>query len=212
MTNSTPEQLHARQHDIVGKPPRIEELPRAQYLDEAMAQWTMLRSNYAGRPLEPGNPDDVPAIFFTMLRRANTWEKLSDLTMALTGQAEIDIRSREIIILRVGWILGAPYEFGEHVTKSREAACLTDEEIKRVTLGADAPGWSAYESALIQAVDELKEDAMITDETWAVLEEHCTPEVLIEIPMVVGFFTMIAYFQNALRLPLRGVNQGLQAI
>ncbi len=208
----TQDQLLAREAEIIGKPARIEELPRDEYFEIAMQQWTTLRSNYAGRQVEPGDPANLPAIFFTMLRRANTWQKISDLSMALTGQAAIDVRSREILILRTGWLLQAPYEFGEHVTKSREAKCLTDEEIKRVTLGADQEGWSEYEAALITAVDELNKDAMISDKTWAVLERHCSPEVLIELPMLVGFFSMIGYLQNALRLPLRGVNKGLMAI
>lgn len=210
--NPTQQELRAREAEIIGKPARIEELPREEYFETAMQQWTTLRSNYAGRQLEPGDPANLPAIFFTMLRRANTWQKVSDLSMALTGQAAIDVRSREILILRTGWLLQAPYEFGEHVTKSREANCLTDEEIKRVTLGADQQGWSDYEAALIKATDELIGNAMISDETWQVLEERCSPEVLIEIPLLVGFFSMIGFMQNALRLPLRGVNKGLMAI
>lgn len=212
MSEYTQEQIAAREFDILGHSPRIEELPREEVFEEAMEQWTILRSNYAGRRLEHGDPANLPTIFFTMLRRANTWQKLSELSMALTGQADIDVRSREIIILRIGWLLQAPYEFGEHVTKSREAKCLTDEEIKRVTKGSEDPGWSEFEKALIKAVDELHSSAMISDAVWQVLEQHCTPEVLIEIPMLVGFFTMIGYFQNALRLPLRGVNKGLRAI
>lgn len=206
------DELAQREAEIIGKAPRIEELSRDQYHDEAMKQWTALRSNYAGKQLEPGNPADLPTIFFTMLRRADAWQKMTDLSMALTGKAAIDVRSREILILRVGWLLQAPYEFGEHVTKAREAGCLTDTEIKRVTLGADSDGWSEYEAALIRAADELHSDAMITDGTWHVLSQHCSAEVLIEIPMLVGFFTTIGYVQNALRLPLRGVNEGLKAI
>jgi alkylhydroperoxidase family enzyme len=201
------DELKQRQERIVGSPQRIEALPREAVLEEAIASWTAMRANYN---LPPGPIEDLPEIFFTMLRRPALWDAMSKMTFALTGSAAIGIRERELLILRVGWRNGAPYEFGEHVKKSY-AAGLTAEDIARVKEGPSADGWTELERALILAVDELKDDVMISDETWSILSAHLTQEQLLELPILIGQFTMVSYFQNALRMPLIADNKGLLA-
>jgi len=160
--------------------------------------------------LPPGPIEDLPEIFFTMLRRPALWDAMSKMTFALTGSAAIGVRERELLILRVGWRNGAPYEFGEHVKKSY-AAGLTAEDIARVKEGPGADGWTELERALILAVDELKDEVMISDATWSTLSAHLTQEQLLELPILIGQFTMVSYFQNALRMPLIADNKGLLA-
>ena len=74
-------------------------------------------------------------------------------------------REREILILRTGWNCQSEYEFGQHSRFGRSVG-LTEEEIRRVTLGADAEGWDDFDAALVRAADELHEDAFISDQTW----------------------------------------------
>jgi len=38
-----------------------------------------------------------------------------------------------------------------------------------------------------------------------------TQEQLLELPILIGQFTMVSYFQNALRMPLIADNKGLLA-
>lgn len=114
------------------------------------------------------------------------------------------------MVLRVAWLWQAPYEWGEHV-KLAKAAGITSEEIERVTAGSAAPGWDDHEAALLRAAEELCADAMISDATWAVLAQRLDEQQLFELPVLVGQFTNVAYFQNALRLRLESHNPGLHA-
>jgi 4-carboxymuconolactone decarboxylase len=52
---------------------------------------------------------------------------------------------------------------------------------------------------------------MISDSTWAVLSKRLDEKQLFELPVLAGQFTMVAYFQNALRLWLGQGNIGLRA-
>jgi alkylhydroperoxidase family enzyme len=88
---------------------------------------------------------------------------------------------------------------------------LTEAEIERVTEGSSAEGWSEHERALLSAVEELHDDAMIGDETWSVLSRSMTETQLFELTVLVGQFTTVAYWQNALRLPLGKGSAGLKA-
>ena len=82
--------------------------------------------------------------------------------------SDLDVRLRELVILRVGWLCRSGYEWTQHSHVGREVG-LTQDEIDRVKDGADAPGWAALEAAALRATDELVGDYFITDATWAAL-------------------------------------------
>jgi alkylhydroperoxidase family enzyme len=78
------------------------------------------------------------------------------------------------------------------------AAGVTDEEVSRVQAGPDAPGWSPVDTLLLRAADELHGDACITDTTWAGLTAHYDERQMIELPMLVGHYHMVAFALNSL--------------
>ena len=82
---------------------------------------------------------------------------------------------REILILRIGWLCQAEYEWGQHVWYGGQAG-LTDQEMARIKQGPDAEGWSAFDASLVRAVDELHAHAFITDTTWAALTARYTTQ------------------------------------
>ena len=87
---------------------------------------------------------------------------------------------------------------GGGTTSSGKEAGLTAEEIARVTAGPHAPGWDDFERALLAAADELHASRFISDSTWNVLAEGYTDDELRQVVMVVGNYTQLAMFQNAL--------------
>src|SRR3989442_7746885 len=58
-------------------------------------------------------------------------------------KSSLPARDRELVILRTGWLCRAEYEWGQHVLIGR-ASGISDEELGRITLGPDAPGWDAF--------------------------------------------------------------------
>jgi alkylhydroperoxidase family enzyme len=110
---------------------------------------------------------------------------------------KIPPRDRELLILRTGWNCHAEYEFGQHARLGRDAG-LTDDEIVRVTHGPDAPGWTAWEATLLHAADELHAAFRISDDTWALLAQGYDERQLIEIPMLVGQYHLVAMTLNTL--------------
>jgi 4-carboxymuconolactone decarboxylase len=55
---------------------------------------------------------------------------------------------------------------------------------------------------LIQAVDELHDDGKIGDDTWAALADRYDERQLIELPMLVGHYHMLAFTLNTLGVEL----------
>ena len=100
-------------------------------------------------------------------------------------------RDRELIILRTGWDWQSEYEFGQHTWMSK-AAGVTDADVRRVTEGPDAAGWTPFEATLLRAVDELRADAFISDPTWASLSERYSVQQLLDLVFLVGQYTTVS--------------------
>ena len=90
--------------------------------------------------------------------RANYINRVSPLTP----------HDREILILRIGWDCQAVYEWAKHVgTVGRARYHGVDP--RAVALGPDAPGAGGLDATLLQLVDELYQNAIVSDETWSAL-------------------------------------------
>ena len=110
-------------------------------------------------------------------------------------------RDRELLILRISWLIQAEYEFIQHVILGRRAG-LTDEEIERVQAGPDAAGWSDEDAALLQAADDLYRDACIGDATWTKLEKRYDHRQIMDIIFLVGVYDVLGKAIKSFRIPV----------
>jgi alkylhydroperoxidase family enzyme len=106
-------------------------------------------------------------------------------------------RDRELAILRIGWLCQAGYEWGQHVVIGLQSG-LTDEDITRIPAGADAPGWSDAERALLRATDELHADSFITNATWTALSQHYDTKQVLDLIFAVGQYNLVSMALNTL--------------
>ena len=153
---------------------------------------------------------ELPEIMRTMVHHSDLFNRHTDLGFQLLARGVLPPRDRELAILRIGWLCQAPYEWGEHVMVAKKEG-ITSAEIERVTIGSAAPEWTTHERAVVRAAEELHADAMISDATWATLAETYDDAQLIELPIVIGQYQGVAYYQNSLRLRLHDGNPGLTA-
>ena len=104
-------------------------------------------------------------------------------------------RERELVILRIGWLCQAGYEWGQHVVIGRDCG-LTEEEIERIADGPDAPGWSDLDRVLLRATDELHGDAFVSDATWADLTAQLSTEQCMDLVFAVGQYNLVSMALN----------------
>lgn len=151
---------------------------------------------------------DMPEYMRTMLRHPDLFARQVDMGLQLLGHGTLAPRDRELAVLRTLWLCQAPYGWGEHVFVAKSVG-LSSDEIERITRGSAAPGWNAHEAAILRAAEELRAEAMISDATWATLAQTLNDQQLIELPIVIGQYQTVAYYQNSLRLRLHPGNAGL---
>ncbi len=105
-------------------------------------------------------------------------------------------RHRELLILRIGWLCGAEYEWAAHSAVARSIG-FTEDELLRITAGPDAPEWAPFEATLLRAVDELHADAFITDATWQALSAEYDTQQLMDVVFTVGAYNLASMLLNS---------------
>ena len=139
-------------------------------------------------------------IFRTLARHPKLLKRWLVFGNHILGKSSLSPREREIVILRIGWLCRSEYEWGQHVLIGRRSG-LGDEEIERIALGPDAPGWSDFERLLLRATDELHEDACISDATWAALSKRYDTMQLMDLVFTVGQYNLVSMALNSLGVP-----------
>lgn len=188
---------------MIGKGPRIEAIPDAAIPDELRAVVNETRASLGLGPAKP-----LPEYTRLVAKNPTVFRPHMEMGTAIFS-GQIPPRERELAVLRVAWVSGAPFEWGEHVNIARRVG-ITRDEIERVTRGSAAAGWTKHESAIIRGVDELILDQVLYDQTYETLARQWSEEQLIEYLMMVGHYVATAFVQNSLRVRLAADNPGLQ--
>jgi alkylhydroperoxidase family enzyme len=127
---------------------------------------------------------------------------------ALALEGVLSRRISELLALRAIWNCQSAFEWGHHVVFAR-AAGLSDEEIQRIPFGPDHADWSEDDRLLLRAADELHSRQDLTPETWSSLRKIYSDAQLVELPFVVGQYTMLSMVAGATGVP---VEAGLEPL
>ena len=200
-------QIEEREEYIRGQPPRLPGLPpedRTERQQELLDELSMVVVDGVRKPREDRLALEI------LIRHAELYKAHMEVARKYLSDCEMDIRDRELAILRIAWLSQAPFEWGSHVKIAKRNG-ITAEQIEWLIEGSSAPGWSRQYRAIVRAVEELHFDSMITDDTWADLQNFYNDKKLIELVILAGQYKTVAYYQNSLRLPLPEGNIGLLA-
>lgn len=119
----------------------------------------------------------------------------------ILGKSTLAVRERELVILRIGFLCQAGYEWGQHVQIAR-AAGMTDDEIRTAKTGPETPGLSDLDRLLLQATDELHSDAHVSDATWQGLSGHLNTQQLMDLVFTVGQYNLVSMALNSFGVQL----------
>ena len=135
-------------------------------------------------------------IFKTLANHPDLARRWMVFANHILGKSKLAVRERELIILRIGYLCQAGYEWGQHVLIAREAG-MTDEEIRSAKTGPDTPGLSDLDRLLLTATDELHADAHVSDSTWEGLSGHLSRQQLMDVVFTVGQYNLVSMALNS---------------
>jgi alkylhydroperoxidase family enzyme len=147
------------------------------------------------RPLATSN------VFRGLLHSPSAAAGFYEVVNALMFRNKVAARTRELIILRIGWRTGSEYVFCNHVRISRDLG-IPDQEILGVRDPQQCHAYSKTDRALLHLADDLHEYVEVTRSTWAVLEKSFAPDELVELLLVAGFWRMAPGFLKSAQIPL----------
>jgi 4-carboxymuconolactone decarboxylase len=182
-------------------PPRIPPLPESEWREDVAEILNALPPG-ADAPIGEYN------IFRTLARHGDLFRIWVPFGGYLLVGGTIPAEDRELAILRTAVRCDSSYEWGQHVRIS-ERMGIERATIDRVAEGPAAAGWTETESALLRAVDELHDEARISDATWNVLADAYSETQLIELTMLIGQYHMVAFALNSLDVEL---DEGLEPL
>ena len=127
-------------------------------------------------------------------RLCNAWLEFTDY---LLRESSLPIRDRELLILRIGYLNQGAYEWAAHRGLALSVG-ISEDELKDITIGSSADSWSEWDSALLQAAEELHEAALVSEETWATLSRQYDKRQMMEVVFTVGQYNLVAMYLNSL--------------
>ena len=152
---------------------------------------TAARNRIGGRDLN---------IFRVMMNHPKLTRRWTVFAGHVLQKQTLPARDRELLILRIGWLNQAAYEWQQHVRIALRSG-ISAAEIERVKEGPGA-GWNAQEAALLQAADDLFENSVVSDATWAALATLYSTEQMMDAVFTVGQYNLVSWALNSFGVPL----------
>src|SRR5262245_61299456 len=103
----------ARMAEITGQPARLDAWPESELGER---EWAHIRSLEKVGGWSKGMP--ASRMMRTLVRHPAMLSYFVQAGIELTQGGALAPRERELIILRTGWLCGAPFQFGEHVERA----------------------------------------------------------------------------------------------
>lgn len=158
------------------------------------AQWTDVHKSIAAKYSPNGPVGNALGTFLIVPALADSF---MSFPAYLTKDSTLPPRHREILILRTAWLLNNDYIWSGHVPAAR-AAGLMDRDVRRVAEGPDAPGWSAFEAALLRLADQLFRNSFVNDGVYTALTAEYDVHRTMDAVMTVADFVTLGLMYNAL--------------
>jgi alkylhydroperoxidase family enzyme len=136
-------------------------------------------------------------IYTTLVRHPELFADWIVLARRLLRLSSLEPRDRETLILRTAYRCKARYEWSHHDVIGRRTG-LTDADLAVLSTDAVGPDVDPATALLLQAADELIDDHVLRDETWAALSQAYGQNQVIEMCMLVGSYAMLAGALNSL--------------
>jgi 4-carboxymuconolactone decarboxylase len=143
-------------------------------------------------PAERRNPDSTGNLLATLVRHPKLTRAFLRFNNHLLFSSTLPPRLRELAVLRVAHLHRCEYEWRHHVRMGRETG-LTDDVIDGIQRGEAT---DELDRAILDAVDELSDNSVVSDETWAALTEHLDERQRMDLVFTIGCYGALAMAIN----------------
>jgi 4-carboxymuconolactone decarboxylase len=177
--------------------PRIGFVPKDQWTDETREVFAFWGEPNAWEEGSRTNVLQVMGNHPALGKIYNQWGKHFLMNNSLP------VRVLEIIILRVAVLANSAYEWHNHVGYGMNAG-LTLEEIAAIRDYPAGGTWNELEDAVLRSVGELLADGVISDATWAALQNGFDTRQMMDLVFTIGHYVMTSWALSSMGVEIEG--------
>ncbi|HKA52913.1 MAG TPA: carboxymuconolactone decarboxylase family protein [Candidatus Binatia bacterium] len=150
---------------------------------------------------EPGTATGTPGDYWTtfaLVPDLLLMARNSLMTLLQPGR-KLDVKLRELAILRTGIVGDSRFEYSQHLKLARTVG-VPEEKLAAVKGWATSDLFAPVERAVMATTDELLSRNLVEDETFAALQKHLSDPEILELFVVIGLWRMHGLIVRALHL------------
>ena len=134
------------------------------------------------------------------------FEGVTGLARAVFAAADVDVKLRQIIILRAAQLTECTYEWQANVIMSRNAG-LTEQEIDRIGTEGPVTALDPIGNLMCRMTDEITRDVAVSDEALQALLDHFGATVTNKLILIASWFNLLSRYLLSTRVPLETSNK-----
>jgi alkylhydroperoxidase family enzyme len=141
------------------------------------------------------------AIYRALANSPNALRAFNGLGSFIRFKSRLDPRLRELAILMVGYLAGAPYEWSHHIKIGRSFG-VSDVDIRALIDEAEGRP-SALEPlarTVLKAAAEMTRDLSVSDATFAQLRESLDNERTVDLVLTIAFYNAVVRVLASLQI------------
>lgn len=170
-------------------------MPRIEYPD--LARLEVEHADLIARI--KGERGTLLQLYQLLLNSPTFAEGWLDLGTAVRNKSRLGDRLRELVILRVGRLLQAPYVWTTHVAIARRAGA-TDDQLAALAEPVLPPIFEAREQVALEYVTVMTERIVVPDDLFAHVAARFSARELLELTITGAFYSCVCRVVGALQL------------
>jgi alkylhydroperoxidase family enzyme len=161
--------------------------------------------------VEGGVPEEMAdlSIFRVLLRHPRLARAFNDLLGMLLFRNTLPHRLRELVIMRIGWVTGSEYEWGQHWRVGQAFFQVPPDDLAATREWRAHDGFDEADRAVLAATDEVLESGAVSSSTWEACRAHVPAaseeeqeHALLELFMAIGAWRMVSGVLRSLNVPI----------
>jgi alkylhydroperoxidase family enzyme len=158
-------------------------------------------SELAGR-ISSGRRGKLINVYRTLLHSPPLAESWFNHINQVRWGTDISGRLREIVIIRLGHLVGSAYVLRQHVPVLAAGEGMTQAECDALAEGQDADMFDEAERAVLGYVDAMTRDIVVPDAVFEPLRAHYSDRQIVELTLMIGAYISHSRVLQALEVDL----------
>jgi AhpD family alkylhydroperoxidase len=118
---------------------------------------------------------------------------------AIRQQSTLSGALRELVIMRIAILNGAPYEAEQHAPIALKEG-VTQAQLNELATWQDSTLFDATQRAVLGYTDAMTRDIHVSPEIFATVKSVMSDRLLVELTATVGAYNMVSRFLEALQI------------